>query len=802
MKSSPRCTCLVLLTFTFLSNLPVPATPCGYMIAVPAGSYRLIANQCVNDVAVSALLPGVPFGTVLLKFNNALGVFEPLNIYSTAWSNPSQTLSPGEGAWIFNATMPIAAAVAGVANTPVLPLGYATCPGCYLVSRQTAVPGGYTDIMGVPPAEGAMLFKFDVATQSWLVFQYAAGAWDPSEPVVGVGESVWICPSGGASPPIPNLCTYTKTIPPGYSLIANQCVNANTVSSLIPSPPFGTLLLKYNNTSGSFETLNAYSSGWSQPSQTLAPGQGAWIYNPTATAFTAFIAGTAKTPSLPLSFAAGAGCYLVSRQTNAPGTYDQIMGVPPADGAVVHQFNLTSGLFDVFTFVGGAWSPAEPVAAVGEALWICPTGGAPPAIPQLCTYTNTIPSGYSLIANQCSNANSVSSLLPKPPFGALLLKYNNLSGTYEALNAYSSGWSQPSQTLAPGEGAWIYNPSSPFAMLVAGMAKLPSLPLPFATAPGCYLVSRQTNAPATYDQIVGMPPANGATLFQFNPAAGAWLAFEVVDGIWSPSDPSVGVGESVWICPTGGPVPAIPNLCSYTMAIPPGFSLIANQCTNANTIRSLIPRPAIGTRILKYNNATTGFEPYNIFGSSGWSIPTQTLLPAEGAWIYNPTATPFTILIAGLAKVPLLPLSFASGPGCYLVSRQTNAPATYEQIMGIGPAEGATVYKYNASSDSYEIFMYLAGVWDPSPPMAAVGEPLWICPTGGPVPASPCFLAIFPCLANATVTLSWPCSACVLQSTPALGVPVSGTVWTTVPGSSPVTVPITGSSQFFRLFCP
>lgn len=85
---------------------------------------------------------------------------------------------------------------------------------------------------------------------------------------------------------------------------------------------------------------------------------------------------------------------------------------------------------------------------------------------------------------------------------------------------------------------------------------------------------------------------------------------------------------------------------------------------------------------------------------------------------------------------------------------------------------------------------------------ASVGEPLWITFEGGACPPQPCYLDITANLRCQYVTISWPCTGCLLQQTSVLANPSSATVWTPVPGDSPVTLPIGPGNKFFRLSCP
>src|SRR6266516_618949 len=84
----------------------------------------------------------------------------------------------------------------------------------------------------------------------------------------------------------PNLATNTMTLPPGWSLIANplfhlrgttlrDAIPDNTVGELVKQAPRGTVLLKFDNATQRFTRKNVFQRG------TLAPGEGAFLFNPT-----------------------------------------------------------------------------------------------------------------------------------------------------------------------------------------------------------------------------------------------------------------------------------------------------------------------------------------------------------------------------------------------------------------------------------------------------------------------------------------------------------------------------------------
>ena len=104
----------------------------------------------------------------------------------------------------------------------------------------------------------------------------------------------------------------------------------------------------------------------------------------------------------------------------------------------------------------------------------------------------------------------------------------------------------------------------------------------------------------------------------------------------------------------GGPA----NPATNTVALPPGWSLIANPLfhsrgefvSNAvpdNTVGELFSRVPNGTVLLKFDNATQQFDRRNVFRRGRWSNPDQTLVPGEGAWLFNPTRKSLRVVFTG-----------------------------------------------------------------------------------------------------------------------------------------------------------
>jgi hypothetical protein len=183
--------------------------------------------------------------------------------------------------------------------------------------------------------------------------------------------------------------------------------------------------------------------------------------------------------------------------------------------------------------------------------------------------------------------------------------------------------------------------------------------------------------------------------------------------------------------------------CQVSITVPPGFSMIANQCNNTNvggnTLNNLYPGVPAGCKITKWNQAGQIFEPAAVFNGGVWS-PNFTLNPGEGAFFENPTASPITLTSSGATPTPNLPLALPSS-GCSIVSRQQPLVGGYNDIVGLAPQPGELVFRFVSGTQAYLVYVFdeLDLMWTrdgaPDAPMANVGESIWVC--RGVAPPSP-----------------------------------------------------------------
>jgi len=156
-------------------------------------------------------------------------------------------------------------------------------------------------------------------------------------------------------------------VPPKFSMIANP-LNAptNTIPVLFAGVPDGTTIYKFDGTTFSVNALDL--GEWGNPAQTLVPGEGAFILNSTAAAFTVTFVGEvmqgALSNPLPANFS------IKSSQVPQTGALDTVLGFPAVDGDVIYQFNSTTQAYVLHALDLGEWGGGVPTPAVGESFFV------------------------------------------------------------------------------------------------------------------------------------------------------------------------------------------------------------------------------------------------------------------------------------------------------------------------------------------------------------------------------------------------------------------------------------------------
>jgi hypothetical protein len=162
------------------------------------------------------------------------------------------------------------------------------------------------------------------------------------------------------------------------------------------------------------------------------------------------------------------------------------------------------------------------------------------------------------------------------------------------------------------------------------------------------------------------------------------------------------------------------NMVGYiNVAVPHGFSLIANQLNNApdNSIQTLFPASTTAnlTTIYKFDNAIGGYSSEQLGGGSWSSSGTTVLNPGEGAFIFAPAA--FTATFVGEVQTGISTVNIPVGfsilssviPQEGNLYNPANGPAA-DLFFGI-PQPAENVYQFNNALGGYASYQFGTANW-------------------------------------------------------------------------------------------
>ena len=195
---------------SLLNSLPLPLVLAGLLLGshqASGDSYtntilpglNLIANQLdLGDNTLNTVLPSVPAGSQLFKWNPATGTFhtDTFDDLGLIWIDEANgvpsttTLGAYEAAFLVNPGAAYPLVFTGQPRSPVPPPPVLVRERLYYLAGPIQQPAGFTDITGLAPEEGALLLRWNAATQSYQTNRFTGGAWQPGTPVAGIGEGV------------------------------------------------------------------------------------------------------------------------------------------------------------------------------------------------------------------------------------------------------------------------------------------------------------------------------------------------------------------------------------------------------------------------------------------------------------------------------------------------------------------------------------------------------------------------------------------------------------------------------------
>jgi hypothetical protein len=448
------------------------------------GGKAWIANQLNNPLGntLAKLLPSVPIGTVISKYNAGLSTYSASTFSSGGWSTPTMTLNLGEGAIVQNPNAtPLMLTFTG--NVPTGSQTVNIPPGWSMVS--SVFPrSADLDALGFPGAQDDQFLRLNTSSQLWEYnYVFDSGAWvdsntgNPSVPVPAVGEAFFI--SGGSAGTLP----WTENFSPVCSTTVK--VTSPLEGALVAAPANISLSATASSDQG-IAQVQFYHDG-----TLIGTGTGSGPYSFTWSSVAAgTYAVTAKatdnngvvTVSLPVNITVvpQGDPILSTTSLSDSGFKFTISGNSGAsvDVFATEDFTTWTDLGSV-PLVGGHYTYLDAAAGSYGHRFYTVKGSSSCSANTVGFVKLTVPGkladgtgGKAYIANQLNNSsgNTLTVLFPAMPLGTVVSKYDPAAPTSYDLAAFSSsGWSAPSMTLNPGEGGILQNPgTAPLALVFTG----------------------------------------------------------------------------------------------------------------------------------------------------------------------------------------------------------------------------------------------------------------------------------------------------------------------------------------------
>lgn len=169
----------------------------GYVnLSLPQG-FSLISNPLNGtNNNLNTVIPVAPDFSVLYKFDPVTQQYLDASTYIDGGWDLNYPLAPGEGAFI---QLPSAATLTFVGEVPQGNLATPLFANFQLASSKVPQQGGLS-ALSYPGQDFDLVYKWNRVTQQFSDgFIFIGGGWDPSDPVLTVGESVFIQRSSAGS---------------------------------------------------------------------------------------------------------------------------------------------------------------------------------------------------------------------------------------------------------------------------------------------------------------------------------------------------------------------------------------------------------------------------------------------------------------------------------------------------------------------------------------------------------------------------------------------------------------------------
>lgn len=165
-----------------------------------------------------------------------------------------------------------------------------------------------------------------------------------------------------------------RELPSGYAMISNPLHGGNnSISAILPSVPEGTVMNKFNVMTFQLSKNEFIGGRWSNPLETLTPGDGALLLNPAETEISLKFVGEVVTTG---AVSIHQGMSMRSSVLPIAGRLDTGLGFPIAEGDVVSMYSSNQEKYLEHKFENGQWTPEPPFVRLCEAFWIAKNASA------------------------------------------------------------------------------------------------------------------------------------------------------------------------------------------------------------------------------------------------------------------------------------------------------------------------------------------------------------------------------------------------------------------------------------------
>jgi len=165
-------------------------------------------------------------------------------------------------------------------------------------------------------------------------------------------------------------------------------------------------------------------------------------------------------------------------------------------------------------------------------------------------YVNTVcVHGFTMIANPLNTTNNtLAALIPTPPDFTTIYKWDDVAQNFVNAIYFFGSWDQPTMPLNPGEGCFVSTDTQFTITWVGDVLQgnlTNSIPLNYSI--------RSSKVPQTgsLTQLAFPTPNEFDTLYKWNKTIQNYDNYVYFFGSWSPSEPSVEVGESFFYSGNG-----------------------------------------------------------------------------------------------------------------------------------------------------------------------------------------------------------------------------------------------------------